>query len=82
MLLAFASLGAGMASAEQNEQTVNLEDLGILEVTVNEDGVVDVVITKEAFYSFLGVDLEFTSDEVPAIEEIVVELSLDDMESW
>jgi len=78
MLLAFASLGAGMASAEQNEQTVNLEDLGILEVTINEDGVVDVVITKEAFYSFLGVDLEFTNDEVPAIEEIVVELSLDD----
>ena len=40
MLLAFASLGAGMVSAEDcNEQTVNLEELGILEISMSDEGV-------------------------------------------
>ena len=50
MLLAFATLGAGMVSAEDcNEQTVDLEELGILELSMSEDGVVEALIVKEAF---------------------------------
>ena len=45
MLLAFASLGAGMVSAEDcNGQTVDLEELGILEVSMSEDGVVEACL--------------------------------------
>ena len=73
MLLAFASLSAGMASAQQNdEQTVNLEDLGILEVSLSDDGVIEALILKEAFFVFMNMD----EADLPAIESIAMCVSL------
>ena len=73
MLLAFASLSAGMVSAEQNdEQTVNLEDLGILEISMSEDGVVEALIVKEAFFAFMNAD----EADLPAIESVAMSVSL------
>ena len=73
MLLAFASLSAGMASAQQNdEQTVNLEELGILELSVSEDGVVEALIVKDAFFGLMNMD----EADLPAIESIAMCVSL------
>ncbi|MCS5536230.1 MAG: hypothetical protein NZ802_10285, partial [Candidatus Poseidoniales archaeon] len=73
MLLAFASLSAGMVSAEQNdEQTVSLEDLGILELSVSEDGVIEALMVKEAFFAFMDMD----EADLPAIESIAMCVSL------
>jgi len=75
MLLAFASLGAGMVSAEDcNEQTVDLEALGILEVSMSEDGVVEALIVKEAFFAFMNAD----EADLPAIEAVAMSVSLDE----
>jgi len=71
--LTFASLGAGMVSAEQNdEQTVNLEDLGILELSMSEDGVIEALIVKEAFFAFMNMD----EADLPAIESVTMSVSL------
>ena len=73
MLLAFASLGAGMVSAEGcNEQTVDLEELGILELSMSEDGVVEALIVKEAFFAFMNAD----EADLPAIESVAMSVSL------
>ena len=73
MLLAFASLSAGMASAQQNdEQTVDLEDLGILELSLSDDGVIEALIVKEAFFVFMNMD----EADLPAIESIAMCASL------
>jgi len=73
MLLAFASLGAGMVSAEQNdEQTVNLEELGILEISMSDDGVVEALVVKEAFFAFMNAD----EADLPAIESVAMSVSL------
>ena len=75
MLLAFASLGAGMVSAEDcNGQTVDLEELGILEVSMSEDGVVEALIVKEAFFAFLNAD----ESDLPAIESVAMSVGLDE----
>ena len=73
MLLAFASLGAGMVSAEDcNGQTVDLEELGILELSMSEDGVVEALIVKEAFFAFMNAD----EADLPAIESVAMSVSL------
>jgi hypothetical protein len=73
MLLAFASLGAGMVSAEDcNEQTVDLEELGILEVSMSDDGVIEALIVKEAFFAFMNAD----EADLPAIESVAMSVSL------
>ena len=73
MLLAFATLGAGMVSAEDcNEQTVDLEELGILELSMSEDGVVEALIVKEAFFAFMNAD----EADLPAIESVAMSVSL------
>ena len=71
--MAFASLGAGMVSAEGcDEQTVDLEELGILEVSMSEDGVIDALIVKEAFFAFMNMD----EADLPAIESVTMSVSL------
>ena len=71
--MTFASLGAGMVSAEQNdEQTVNLEDLGILELSVSEEGVIEALMVKEAFFAFMNTD----EADLPAIESVAMCVSL------
>jgi len=73
MLLAFASLGAGMVSAEDcNEQTVNLEELGILEISMSDEGVVEALVVKEAFFAFMNAD----EADLPAIESVAMSVSL------
>ncbi len=72
MLLAFASLGAGVSAEQSNEQVSDLEDLGILELSMSEDGVIEAMVTKEAFYAFMDVD----DCQVPAIESISMVLTL------
>ena len=73
MLLAFASLSAGMASAQQNdEQTVDLEDLGILELSLSDDGVVEALIVKDTFFALMNMD----EADLPAIESIAMCVSL------
>ena len=46
MLLAFASLGAGVSAEQNNEQATNLEDLGILELSIDDNGVIEAMVTK------------------------------------
>ena len=48
MLLAFASLGAGVSAEQSNEQMADLEELGVLELSIDEHGVVEAVITQDA----------------------------------
>ena len=55
MLLAIASLGAGVSAEQGNERLCDLEELGILEINM-DDGVIDAVITTEAFLSFMDSD--------------------------
>ena len=73
MLLAIASLGAGVSAEQSNEQISDLEDLGILELSMDQ-GVVEAVITTEAFLSFMN------SDEAAllAIESIDMSVGLSD----
>ena len=74
MLLAFASLGAGVSAEQNDEQVADLEDLGILELSLDENGVVEAMVTKDAFLSFMS------SDEAAlmAIESVAMSVSLDD----
>jgi hypothetical protein len=72
MLLAFASLGAGVTAEQNDERVVDLEDLGILELSLSDDGVVEAMVTKDAFLSFMS------SDEAAllAIESVAMSVSL------
>ena len=74
MLLAFASLGAGVSAEQNDKQVADLEDLGILELSLDENGVVEAVVTKDAFLSFMS------SDEAAlmVIESVAMSVSLDD----
>ena len=64
-----------MVSAEDcNGQTVDLEELGILEVSMSEDGVVEALIVKEAFFAFLNAD----ESDLPAIESVAMSVGLDE----
>ena len=74
MLLAFASLGAGVSAEQSNEQMADLEELGVLELSIDEHGVVEAVITQDAFLSFMNSDEE----AILAIESIDVTVSMDD----
>ena len=53
MLLAIATLGAGVSAEQSNERLSGLEDLGILELSM-DDGVVEAMVTTDAFLSFIG----------------------------
>ena len=74
MLLAFASLGAGVSAEDCNDQMADLEELGVLELSIDEHGVVEAVITQDAFLSFMNSDEE----AILAIESIDVTVGLDD----
>ena len=75
MLLAFASLGAGVSAEQNNEQVSDLEDLGILELSISEEGVIEAVVTKDSLYAFMDVD----ECQVPAIESLSMVLSLNNV---
>ena len=55
MLLAIATLGAGVSAEQSNERLYDLEELGILELSM-DDGVVEAMITSESFLSFMNSD--------------------------
>ena len=74
MLLAFASLGAGVSAEDCNDQMADLEELGVLELSIDERGVVEAVITQDALLSFMDSDEEM----MLVIESIDVTVSLDE----
>jgi hypothetical protein len=74
MLLAFASLGAGVTAEQSNEMTTDLEDLGILALSMDEDGVVEALITQDVFQSFMNSD----DAALMAIESVAMSVSLDE----
>jgi len=74
MLLAFASLGAGVSAEDCNDQMADLEELGVLEISIDDHGVVEAVITQDAFLSFMNSDEE----ALLTIESIDVTVSLDE----
>lgn len=74
MLLAFASLGAGVSAEDCNDQMADLEELGVLELSIDESGVVEAVITQDALLSFMDSDEEV----MLVIESIDVTVALDE----
>ena len=74
MLLAFASLGAGVSAEDCNDQMADLEELGVLELSIDERGVVEAVITQDAILSFMDSDEE----AMLVIESIDVTVALDE----
>ena len=74
MLLAFASLGAGVSAEQGNDQMAELEELGILELSIDESGVIEAVITQDAILSFMDLDEEV----ILAIESVDVTVDLDE----
>ncbi len=74
-MLAFASLGAGVSAEQNNEQVSDLEDLGILELSISEEGVIEATVTKESLYAFMDVE----ECQVPAIESLSMILTLSDV---
>ena len=73
MLLAVATLGAGVSAEQSNERLCDLEELGILELSM-DDGVVEAMVTSESFLSFMN------SDEAVllAIESVAMNVGLSD----
>ena len=55
MLLAIATLGAGVSAEQSNERLSDLEDLGILELSM-DDGVIEAMVTTDAFLTFMNSD--------------------------
>ena len=53
MLLAIATLGAGVSAEQSNERLSDLEDLGILELSM-DDGVIEAMVTTDAFLTFMN----------------------------
>lgn len=74
MLLAFASLGAGVSAEDCNDQMADLEELGVLELSIDDRGVVEAVITQDAILSFMDSDEE----AMLVIESIDVTVALDE----
>ena len=72
MLLAFASLGAGVTAEQSNEMTTDLEDLGILELSMDDNGVVEALITQDTFLLFMNSD----DAALMAIESVTMSVSL------
>ena len=75
LTLALVAPVAGLVGAEEDGQTSDLEDLGILEVIVNEDGTVEVTITQEAFGALA---LELSNQTLPPVISIDMFIGLDD----
>lgn len=73
MLLAVATLGAGVSAEQSNERLYDLEELGILELSM-DDGVVEAMITSESFLSFMDSD----DAALLAIESIAMNVGLSD----
>ncbi|MBD13657.1 MAG: hypothetical protein CMJ72_00665, partial [Planctomycetaceae bacterium] len=73
MLLAVATLGAGVSAEQSNERLCDLEELGILELSM-DDGVVEAMITSESFLSFMNSD----DAALLAIESIAMNVGLSD----
>ena len=73
MLLAIATLGSGVSAEQSNERLSDLEDLGILELSM-DDGVIEAMVTTDAFLTFMN------SDEVAllVIESIDMNVGLSD----
>ena len=74
MLLAVATLGTGVSAEQSNEQISDLEELGILELSM-DDGVIEAVVTTDAFLSFMNSDEAALS----AIESISMSVGLSDV---
>ncbi len=55
MLLAIATLGSGVTAEQSNERLSDLEDLGILELSM-DDGVIEAMVTTDAFLTFMNSD--------------------------
>ena len=55
MLLAIATLGSGVSAEQSNERLSDLEDLGILELSM-DDGVIEAMVTTDAFLTFMNSD--------------------------
>ena len=75
LTLALVAPVAGLVGAEEDGQTSDLEDLGILEVIVNEDGTVEVTITQEAFAALA---LELSNQTLPPVISIDMFIGLGD----
>ena len=73
MLLAVATLGSGVSAEQSNERLYDLEELGILELSM-EEGVVEAMITSESFLSFMNSD----DAALLAIESITMNVGLSD----
>ena len=73
MLLAVATLGSGVSAEQSNERLYDLEELGILELSM-DDGVVEAMITPESFLSFMNSD----DAALLAIESIAMNVGLAD----
>ena len=73
MLLAVATLGSGVSAEQSNERLYDLEELGILELSMDE-GVVEAMITSESFLSFMNSD----DAALLAIESIAMNVGLSD----
>ena len=73
MLLAVATLGSGVSAEQSNERLYDLEELGILELSM-DDGVVEAMITSESFLSFMNSD----DAALLAIESIAMNVGLSD----
>ena len=73
MLLAVATLGSGVSAEQSNERLSELEELGILELSM-DDGVVEAMITSESFLSFMNSD----DAALLAIESIAMNVGLSD----
>ena len=66
-------MGAGVSAEQSNERLYDLEELGILELSM-DDGVVEAVITSESFLSFMDSD----DAALLAIESIAMNVELSD----
>ena len=55
MLLAIATLGSGVSAEQSNERLSDLEDLGILELSM-DGGVIEAMVTTDAFLTFMNSD--------------------------
>ena len=72
MLLAFASLGAGVSAEQNNEQATDLEDLGILELSIGENGVIEAVVMHDLLLTLVDVG----DEDVLAIEHVDISVTM------
>ena len=72
MLLAFASLGAGVSAEQNNEQATDLEDLGILELSIGDNGVIEAVVMQDLLLTLIDV----CDEDVLAIEHVDISVTM------